>query len=102
MNIKKTINFKELKDNGPASIKLKNDEILKLVSPGLETHYIITQEHLFKLFTNEEKMLELNGNPQKTTPYNPKKLIKEIKKKMKGPLPLLKEDYKEFNIPFKK
>jgi hypothetical protein len=52
MNIKKTINFKELKDNGPASIKLKNDEILKLVSPGLETHYIITQEHLFKLFTN--------------------------------------------------
>lgn len=57
MNVKETINFKTLREKGPAAIDVKGDEVVQVVSKGSEIKVIISQEHYLNLLTAHNQML---------------------------------------------
>ena len=50
LNIKDTVNFTTLREKGPSSIDLKNDEIIQVVSKGTEIKIVLTQEYFMKMY----------------------------------------------------
>jgi hypothetical protein len=51
MNLKETINFKSLREKGPAAIDVQGDEVVQVISKGAEIKVIITQEHYLNLLS---------------------------------------------------
>ena len=80
MNIKDRINFKTLREKGPKSINVTDDEVVQLHARGCSTKYILDQEYYFSLLTKETMLKTMRGEPVKTTPHNPKQIMEEFNK----------------------
>lgn len=61
MNIKDTINFKTLREKGPSSIEIKDDEAIQLVGKGAEIKVVITQDHYLQLLSAHHQLLIRSG-----------------------------------------
>jgi hypothetical protein len=61
MNLKETINFKTLREKGPAAIDVKGDEVVQVISKGSEIKVIISQEHYLNLLAAYNQMLVRSG-----------------------------------------
>lgn len=80
MNIKNTIQFKTLRDKGVSALDIKDDEIVQVYTKdGVKC--IVTQDHLFKLFSDLEKYKEKAGESISKTPYSGKNLINSFESK---------------------
>jgi hypothetical protein len=83
MNIKKTINFKELRDKGVSALNIKGDEIVQVFTKeGVAC--IVDQEYLFGLFAEIEKLKEKNGEKIPTTKYDSNSLNSLFEAKLSG------------------
>jgi hypothetical protein len=61
MNLKETINFKSLREKGPAAIDVKDDEVVQIISKGSEIKVIISQDHYLNLLAAYNQMLARAG-----------------------------------------
>ena len=61
MNLKDTINFKTLREKGPAAIDVKGDEVVQVISKGSEVKVIISQEHYLNLPSAYTQLLIRSG-----------------------------------------
>ena len=61
INIKDTINFKTLREKGPAAVDVKGDEVVQIISKGSEIKVIITQEHYLNLLAAYNQLLQRSG-----------------------------------------
>lgn len=95
LNIKKTINFKTIRDKGPKSIDIKNDEVVQIVSSGKEILCVVTQEHLMNLVSAYNSLLIHTGHKKEEivlVDINEK--IKDIDKEVKKLLKIAQADEK--------
>ena len=53
MNIKKTINFKELRDKGINALDISNEEVIQLKGKS-QIYCVVTQEYLLKLLADKD------------------------------------------------
>jgi hypothetical protein len=53
MNIKKTINFKELRDKGINALDIYNDEVIQLKGKS-QIYCVVTQEYLLNLLADKD------------------------------------------------
>lgn len=98
MNIKETINFTKLREKGPKSLEIKDDEIIQLVSSGQEIKCIVTQEYLLSLESCREQVLIRQGlKEEKRVLHDPNKLKGEFKKKLENIMEIAKEDDDYYN-----
>lgn len=67
MNLKETINFKTLREKGPAAINVKGDEVVQLISEGSEIKVIISQGHYLNLLAAYNQLLVRAGVNKKET-----------------------------------
>ncbi len=67
MNLKETINFKTLREKGPASIDVKGNEVVQVISKGSEIKVIISQEHYLNLLAAYNQMLTRSGIKKEET-----------------------------------
>lgn len=67
MNLKETINFKTLREKGPAAIDVKGDEVVQVISKGTEIKVIISQEHYLNLLAAYNQMLVRAGVKKEET-----------------------------------
>ena len=67
MKIKGIINFKELREKGPSSIDVKDDEIVQLVSRGKDIKYIVNAQHYLELNATKASLLEHAGLKKQET-----------------------------------
>lgn len=83
MNIKKTINFKELRDKGVAALNIKGDEIVQVFTKD-GVACIVDQEYLFGLFAEIEKLKGLIGQTVPSHKYNENSLNTLFDSKLSG------------------
>jgi hypothetical protein len=67
MNLKETINFKTLREKGPAAIDVKGNEVVQVISKGTEIKVIISQEHYLNLLAAYNQMLVRAGVKKQET-----------------------------------
>jgi hypothetical protein len=67
MNLKETINFKTLREKGPAAIDVKDDEVVQVISKGSEIKVIISQEHYLDLLAAYNQLLVRSGAKKEET-----------------------------------
>ncbi len=67
MNIKETINFKALREKGPAAIDVKGDEVVQVISKGSEIKVIISQQHYLNLLAAYNQMVVRTGKKKQET-----------------------------------
>lgn len=99
MKVKQVINFKMIREKGPAAFDIEGDEVIQLVSSGREIKCIVTQEYLLTLEALKEKSLANLGVELKRTPYNRDEIKEKFHKKVAAVLNLALEDEKEFKTP---
>lgn len=104
LNIKKTINFKTIRDQGPKSIDIQGDEVVQIVSSHKqELLCVVTQEFLMSLIASYNYSLVHAGVKKEEViniDFNEK--IKEMEKDIKKLLKIAKEDEKAFKVEKKK
>lgn len=64
MKLKDTINFKTLREKGPAAIDVKGDEVVQIISKGSEIKVIISQDHYLNLLSAYNQLLNRAGTRQ--------------------------------------
>lgn len=67
MNLKDTINFKTLRERGPAAIDVEGDEVVQVVSKGAEIKVIISQQHYLNLLAASNQLMVRAGLKQDET-----------------------------------
>jgi hypothetical protein len=69
MNIKKTINFKELRDKGINAIDVSNDEVIQLKGKN-QIYCVVTQEFLLNLLEENKQSISslIQGSALNLTP----------------------------------
>lgn len=95
MKIKGTINFKELREKGPSSIDVKEDEIVQLVSRGKDIKYIVNAQHYLELNATKASLLEHAGLKKQETVevyFNDPEFKKNFDKKFKKLEKVLNDD----------
>lgn len=50
LNIKDTINFTTLREKGPSSLDVKDEEVVQLVAKNSEIKIILSQEYFMKMY----------------------------------------------------
>ncbi len=94
MNLKKTINFTTLREKGPNSIDVKNDEVVQLVTRESEIKVIITQEYFLTLLTAYNNILIRRGlRDEKTVSISDK--LDEFREELKELMKISNEDEQE-------
>ena len=97
LNIKKTINFKTIRDKGPKAIDIKNDEVVQLVSSGKDILYVVTQEHLMQLMSAYNSLLIHTGHKkEEIVTIDLSSKMKELEKDVKKLLKIAEEDKEAF------
>lgn len=97
LNIKKTINFKALRDQGPKAIDIKKDEVVQIVSSGKDILCVVTQEHLLHLVSAYNSLLVHTGHKkEEVVLVDINEKMNEINKELKKILKLAQEDEKVF------
>ncbi len=92
MNLKETINFKTLREKGPAAIDVKGDEVVQVISKGSEIKVIISQEHYLNLLAAYNQLLVKAGAKKEETVDFEERLqsfeerLTKIIKKAEGPI----------------
>lgn len=64
MNLKETINFKTLREKGPSSIDVKDDEVVQVVSKGSDIKVIISQQFFLELLSAKNELLKRAGKKE--------------------------------------
>ena len=97
LNIKKTINFKTIRDKGPKSIDIKNDEVVQIVSSGKDILYVVTQDHLLQLMSAYNSLLVHTGHKkEEVVTIDISTKMKEMEKDLKKLLKIANEDKEVF------
>jgi hypothetical protein len=91
MNLKETINFKTLREKGPAAIDVKGDEVVQVISKGSEIKVIISQEHYLNLLAAYNQLLVKAGAKEETVDFDERlqsfeERLTKIIKKAEGPI----------------
>lgn len=95
MNIKDTINFKKIREKGPKSIEIKDDEVVQIVSGDKEILCVVRQAYLFQLEQAMQSLLLERGlTTHKEIDFNEK--IKSLDNRFNEIIKLIKEDKQEF------
>ena len=75
---KKTLTYSELKSDPSVISKMKDKDVFQIIHRGQEVKVMMTQEHFF---TQMERLEKAEGT-NKTTAYNPDKLMSAIESKL--------------------
>lgn len=95
MKIKGTINFKQLREKGPSSIDVKDDEIVQLVSRGKDIKYIVNAQHYLELNAMKASLLENAGLKKQETveiDFNNPKFKKSLEDRFNNLSKVLNDD----------
>ena len=106
MNVKKTINFTELRKKGFSSLDLKDDEVLIVQSKG-EQKCVVNHDYLMSLIKNQGKLFpETLGSLPKEFSAQANSIHSFVDKKLAGVKNEIFNDLKNFTgnfeDPFKK
>lgn len=91
MNIKDTINFKALREKGPSSINVENNEVVQLITKGSEIKVIVTQDHYLNLLNAYHQLL-LRSNVKKEETVNIEERMQSFEEKLAKVMQLAEED----------
>lgn len=94
MNLKETINFKTLREKGPSSVEVKNDEVVQLVSRNSDIKVIISQEYFLELLNAHNALLKRAGHIQDEE-VNVKEKLKDLEAQFSKIADLVNEDADE-------
>ena len=100
MNLKNTINFKSLRDGGPSSVDLKDDEVIQLIGRDAQVKVILTQEYFLTLLGAYQNVLIKNGIKEEKT-VNIEEKLNSFEKKMLRLFELSQRDQDESEIECK-
>lgn len=93
LKIKKTINFKMLREKGPNCIDIKKDEVVQIVSTKKEILYVVTQEYLMELVSAHNSLLIHSGlKKEQIVEINFNEKLKEIQDRAKKISEIAKDD----------
>lgn len=91
MKIKDTINFKTLREKGPSSIELTDDEVVQLVSRNSDIKVIVTQEYFLTLLSAYNNILQKNAD-RKENRVSIEDRLSSFEEKMDSIYGLIRED----------
>ena len=93
MNLKNTINYKMLRDQGKKVVDIKDDEVIQLVTKEADIKVIITQEHYLNLLMAHNSLLKHVGlKKEETVEIDFSEKIKSLENRFEHIAKLVNED----------
>lgn len=80
LNIKDTINFTTLRERGPSSLEVSNEEIIQIVARNSDIKIVLTQEYFMKMYNCYMATMNKH-NSTKEKEINVEEKIKELEKR---------------------